>query len=182
VTQILFIIGAPAVGKTSTARAVAARFPRSIHIPVDDIRDMVVSGLVYPGAWIPSLVEQLRLARQSVIQIARIYRSAGFTVVVDDFWDPNSQLEEYHELFSEPDVHNILLYPSQLTAEARLVQRSGSLYGNEYIAHGIQAVYEHLNNNVHNLIEQGWLVLDTTDQTVDETANLIMTKYWDNCK
>jgi tRNA A37 N6-isopentenylltransferase MiaA len=35
---MFLIAGPPAVGKSSTSRALAARFPRCLYIPVDDIR------------------------------------------------------------------------------------------------------------------------------------------------
>ena len=51
-TPIFLITGAPAVGKTTTGRALASRFAKSLHIPVDDVRRMVVSGVRHPGsAW-----------------------------------------------------------------------------------------------------------------------------------
>lgn len=175
-TPIFFLSGAPAVGKSTTARALAARFPKSIHISVDDIRTMVVSGLVLPGEWVPSLVEQLRLARQSASWMAKIYRAAGFTVVIDDFWDPSSRLEEYSELFQEPDVHKILLYPSQQAAEARSLKRAGPGESDEYIASGIRVVYEHLGTEIANLARQGWQVLDTSGQTIEETVEGLLKK------
>ena len=93
--QPLFIlVGPPAAGKSTTSQALASKFNRSIHIPVDDIRDMVVSGLVLPGLeWSPELVRQISLARESAIHMARTYQRAGFVAVIDDFIDPN-QLRE----------------------------------------------------------------------------------------
>ena len=91
---LFLLIGPPAVGKSTTSKALAAKFGRSIHIPVDDIRDMVVSGLVLPSLeWNQDLVQQITLARESVIQMGLNYQRAGFAVVVDDFLDPN-QLQE----------------------------------------------------------------------------------------
>ena len=83
---IYLIIGPPAVGKSTTSRALAGRFPRSIHIPVDDLRNMVVNGLALPAAeWGDELSRQVALARNAVIAMALAYRQAGFTVVIDDF-------------------------------------------------------------------------------------------------
>jgi len=87
---IFWVVGPPAVGKSTTSRALPARFPKSLHIPVDDIRNMVVSGIELPGAvWSDDLTQQVTLARTSVIQMALSYHRAGFVVVIDDFWDPN---------------------------------------------------------------------------------------------
>jgi predicted kinase len=174
-TTIFFLAGAPAVGKSTTAHALAARFQKSIHIPVDDLREMVVSGLVLPsGDWSEELVEQLTLARQTVVQMALIYRGAGYTVVIDDFWDQNSRLIEYTRLFERSDVHKILLLPSQQVAEARNLSRSDTEDESEYIAFGIRLVYEILKREVLNLEREGWLVVDTSYRPIEDTVNLIL--------
>jgi chloramphenicol 3-O-phosphotransferase len=85
-THIFLLVGAPAVGKSSTARALATHFQKSIHISVDSLRDMVVAGLVHPSHnWSQALIEQLRLARTSASQMALAYTKADFVVVIDDF-------------------------------------------------------------------------------------------------
>ena len=173
--DIFLVAGAPAVGKSTTAHALAAQFEKSIHISVDNIREMVVSGLIYPGSnWGQELIEQLELARESVTQMAITYNKAGFVVVIDDFWDPNSRLLEYSHLFQKPNVHKILLFPSQQAAEERNLKRSGVDDGNKYIADGIRIVYEHLKADVINLKQQGWIVADTTDKTVEATVKHIL--------
>ncbi len=155
-SQIFLVAGAPAVGKSTTAHALAAQFNKSIHISVDDIREMVVSGVVRPGGnWDQPLIEQLALARKSAIQMAFTYNKAGYEVVVDDFWDPNSQLREYGQLFHQPNVYKILLFPSQQVAEARNLKRSSSVEGRNYIAEGIRMVYESLNTDITSLENQG---------------------------
>ena len=171
--HIFFLAGAPAVGKSTTAHALAAQFQKSIHIPVDNVRNMVVSGLVHPGEWGTSLIEQLRLARESVTQMAHTYNKAGFVVIIDDFWDPNSRLVEYYPLFQGPNVHKILLHPSQRSAEERNLKRFGPGEGTEYIAGGIQVVYEHLRMEAANLERQGWMVVDTSDKSVEATVKHI---------
>ena len=174
-TQIFLIAGAPAAGKSTTAHALAAQFDKSIHISVDDIREMVVSGLVRPGGnWDQSLIEQLALARECTIQMAIAYQKAGFVVVIDDFWDPNSQLLEYSPLFQEPNVHKILLFPNQQVAEARNLKRSSSIEGSQYIADGIRIVYESLKADVTRLENQGWIIADTSDKNIEATVKYIL--------
>ena len=171
---MFLIVGPPAVGKSSTSKALAATFGKSIHIPVDDIRNMVVSGLVLPSAdWNPELVQQITVARESVIQIALHYQKAGYAVVIDDFCDPN-QLREYQTLLSAPHVHKFVLFPKQETAHARNFQRAGDDPGREYIDHGIRTVYQQLSLMIENLREEGWIVLDTTDLSIEETLREIL--------
>jgi len=174
-SHIYFIAGAPAVGKSTTARALALQFQKSIHIPVDNIREMVVSGVIHPsGNWSQELIEQLALARQNVTQMAITYREAGFMVVIDDFWDPYGRLQEYAHLFQEPNVHKILLFPSQKIAEERNLKRSGSVEASQYIADGIRSVYKSLETDAIDLENQGWIIADTTDKTVEETVQHIL--------
>lgn len=139
-SHIFLLVGAPAVGKSTTAHALAARFQKSIHIPVDNIRDMVVSGLLLPGPEWSLNSSQVALARASVIQMALNYSKAGFVVVIDDFWDTNSKLREYGKPDSRSNFHKILLLPSQQAAEERNIKRAGPGDGNPYIADGIRAV------------------------------------------
>jgi predicted kinase len=171
---IFLLAGAPAVGKSTTGQALAAKYAKSIHIKVDDIRSMVVSGLVHPGRLTQELVDQVLAARASAIAMARIYHKAGFAVVIDDFYDPHSDLEEYRELIAAERVFTILLYPRFATALERNIKRSGHSDHSEYIARGIEAVYGHLELSLDNLRQKGWLILDTSNQTVDETVREIV--------
>lgn len=164
---IFLIVGAPAVGKSTLSKAIALSFEKSIHVSVDDLRDMVVSGYIMPSPeWPAAIVEQLGLARETAVHIARTYQPAGFTVVIDDFYDPN-HLIEYEALDDRWPVNKILLYPDQAAAHARNFQRSG---GDAYIDDGIRLVYNSLQGQAHALKARGWLVLDTTSMTVEETA------------
>jgi predicted kinase len=171
---IFVVVGAPAVGKSTTSRALAARFPRSVHIPVDVIRDMVVSGLTLPSTnWPDTLIEQVRLARRTASFMARSYHEAGFAVVIDDFWDPH-RLADYQELFGDPAVRKVLLFPAQGEAHLRNVRRSGGTPARGYIDEGIQLVYGSLSAVAPDLAAQGWVVLDTTALTVEETVAAIL--------
>jgi predicted kinase len=173
-TPIFLVVGPPAVGKSTTSRALAARFPRSIHIPVDKFRDMVVSGLVLPGAvWSDELAQQISLARASVVQMAANYHGAGFGVVIDDFWDPNHR-SDYQALLSHPQLHRILLYPAQDEAHQRNLQRSGESPARAYIDEGIQIVYQQLKPMLPQLAQEGWLIMDTSALDVEATVTAIL--------
>ncbi len=170
---IFLIVGPPAVGKSSTSRALAARYPKSIHIPVDDIRNMVVSGIRLPGAdWNSDLMEQISLARRSVSLAALNYHEAGFVVVMDDFWD-ESRLSDYEALFSQPNFHKIILLPGQTQAHQRNLKRSGEGPARAYIDDGIRIVYQQLAEAAPQLPQEGWRVIDTTSMSVDETVAFI---------
>ncbi len=48
--MIFLISGTPGSGKSSVARALMQRFKQGVHLPVDDLRKMVVSGIAHPVA------------------------------------------------------------------------------------------------------------------------------------
>lgn len=177
-SAIFLIVGAPAVGKSTTAHALAARFPKSIHIPVDNLRDMVVSGLLYPGEdWSEGLVEQLYLARRVAAIMAITYSQAGYTVAIDDFWDPVSKLGNYADLSQVSEFHKILLFPAREVALARNQKRSGPDQVKEYIAGGIMAVYDALPSDLGSLRESGWTVFDSSVKDVETTVEEILSLF-----
>lgn len=170
---IFLIVGPPAVGKSTTSRALAARFARSIHIGVDDLRDMVVSGLVLPSAtWSDELAQQINFARGTAVHMALKYREAGFAVVIDDFWDPNHPTD-YQALLNQTNIRKIVLYPAQAEAHRRNLQRSGDSPARGYIDEGIRIVYQQLNPILAQLAEAGWQIVDTTALDVEETVVLL---------
>jgi 2-phosphoglycerate kinase len=63
--NIMLITDAPAVGKSTIAHAVASQAPKSIHIRVDQLREIVVSGIALPTGIDrhDEATQQFRLAR-----------------------------------------------------------------------------------------------------------------------
>jgi predicted kinase len=169
---IFLVVGGPGAGKSTTSRALAGAFPRSLHLPVDDLRHMVVSGLVLPNPdWDEELVRQIRLAREAAVRIAEAYAAAGFAVVLDDFFDPRG-LVEYRDLLERGAI-GVVLYPTAEEARRRNAARStGEEAG--YIDAAIGHAYSVLGPAVGRLAEEGWLVLDTTDMEVAAVVAAIL--------
>ncbi len=171
-SPIFLVAGGPGVGKSSTSRALAATFPRAVHVPVDDLRDMVVAGIVLPGPeWTAELRRQVRVARQAAIAMALAHAAAGFAVVLDDFWDP-FELAEYRDLLARPEAHAVLLHPAQAEARRRNATRSPGEAGH-YVDAAIPLVYGMLAPVVGRLTREGWLVLDTTGLDVAAAVDTI---------
>ena len=171
---IFLVVGAPAVGKSTVSRALAQRFEHSVHIPVDDLRDMVAAGRILPSPdWSPGLVEQIGLARRSAIAMAARYADAGFAVVLDDFWDPPGLLE-YRELPDDRPLHRVLLRPPREVALERNYGRHGEDPVRPYLDEGIELVYSLYDAAREQLEREGWLVLDNADLSPDEAAARIV--------
>src|SRR5574339_624750 len=167
--HILLIIGSPASGKSTIAREIAKRSTKGLHIPVDDLRTMGHGGIIHPGApgWPPALVEQLELARQTALDMAIRYCESDFLVAIDDFWDPYSHLQEYAPLVNRPNVSRVILRPSVNTTIARLHARQAPSTFRNLLDDAIEMVNAELDKNAEELIEQGWHVIDTSNDTIE---------------
>lgn len=173
---IFLITGSPASGKSTIARLLAQRTAKGLHIPVDDLRTMVHGGVIHPGpVWSEELVEQLKLARQTAVDMSLRYHKAGFLVAVDDFFDPNSGMSEYELLHSAGrDFHRILLMPHPDVATARLRERQPHSGMRDLMEGAIRDIHERITGLEPTLTAQGWHVVDTSTGTPDEFADHIL--------
>jgi predicted kinase len=172
---IFLVAGAPASGKSTVSRAIAERSAKGMHIPVDDLRTMVKGGVIHPGPeWTPELIQQLKLARQTAVEMALRYREAGFVVAIDDFWDPVSQLEEYSTLINRPNVLPLILKPALSVALGRNHARQALSQFRNDMDDGIRMIYEDLDKQEAALRAKGWLLLDTSNDTTEATVARIL--------
>ncbi|HET8987395.1 MAG TPA: hypothetical protein VFN43_02700 [Humibacillus sp.] len=87
--SVLVLTGPPAVGKSTTGRAVARGRERCAFIDVDDVRQLVVSGGAAPWDGDEGLRQQ-RLGARNACTLARSFHEAGVEVVVADVLTPET--------------------------------------------------------------------------------------------
>lgn len=166
---MFLIMGAPASGKSTISRALASRFERGLHVPVDELRHMVVAGVSDMSfEWSDALALQLRLARETASNMALVYSGAGFAVAIDDFWHGDTPDADYNSLGEE--LHRILLFPALEVTLERLSRRNP--------AEGeFKTVLEKAIRYTHEAIEgrplDGWHVVDSSLLSVEETVDRI---------
>jgi predicted kinase len=167
------VLGGPAVGKSTASRLLADACPRSIHLPVDDIRHMVRGGLALPGLpWTDEIRHQVTLGREAALAVAERYAADGFAVVIDDFWDPGNAAE-YRDVVGRDGVHGVLLYAPREVALARNRARSPGP-GGDYIDGAIAHAASVIEPILDSLPGLGWTVIDTSGQTPAVTASAIL--------
>jgi predicted kinase len=166
VTATVYVLtGVQAAGKSTVAQALAARFPRSVHVHGDVFRRWVVSGREDPApgagdeAW-----AQLALRHRLTADAARTYRDAGFTVVVQDVI-LGDHLPAMVEAIGEP-VDVTVLDPDPAAIAAREAGRAKDSYD----AWTIAALVEGLRRETPRLGR--WL--DTSTLTVRQTVDAIL--------
>ncbi len=85
---VFVIIGQLSAGKSTVARALLDRYPFGCLIDVDEIREMVTSGLASPLEWNAETSRQFSLAISAAAALARLYAHAGFAVAIEGAVDP----------------------------------------------------------------------------------------------
>jgi hypothetical protein len=105
----------------------AEHSPKSIHIQVDQVREMMVSGIHLPGrgGWSDEATRQFQWGRTTASFMANLYASNGVDAFIDDVCVPQFFSDQYAELFKNPAVLRVLLLPSEAALIERLKRRAG---------------------------------------------------------
>ena len=159
------ITGVPGAGKTTVARELAGRFPRSAHIEVDLLREMVASGYTGPGE--PPLAEsdaQLALGARNAALLAGSFLEAGFTPVIDDVV-LRLQFAQYVAALPRRPLRLIVLAPPVEVAIERDERRA-----EKHVAGRFRYLDAELRAQMRGL----GLWLDTSGVTAAETADEII--------
>lgn len=164
--QLILITGIMAAGKSTVAQALAARLPRSVHLRGDAFRRMIVSGRADMASEPSSqALEQLRLRYRAAAAAARVYRGAGFAVVLQDVV-LGPMLEEVVALHDRP------LFVIVLCPVARVVaQREAARVKRGYHSFSVDELDRVLRSDTPRL----GLWLDTSELGVEETVDRILT-------
>lgn len=166
--MIFVISGSPGAGEGAVSRALAERFPGGVHVPVDDLRELVVSGMAHPVPdWTPETTCQFRLARENAACIARNYAKDGFVVALDDVIVPPDGP------FSSLEPHRILLRPSLETLLSRNASRTNKTFDPEFLESTIRSLHAALEA-VPDAALKDWFVLDSSVLTLPETVDRIL--------
>ena len=171
-STVWIITGGPGAGKSSVSRDLLSRFPFGIHVAIDDLNELVVSGRAYPSMdHPPEAARQFGLAHRAAAHHARLYAEAGFEVVIDDVLWPTS----IHALLADLDglpTRVVLLAPNFDTALVRNAARTNKTYDTATLIPLMEGVYPSIRPEEYRA--QGWTVFDTSGLTLEETVDALL--------
>jgi cytidylate kinase len=171
-TGFLWLIsGAPGSGKTSVADALARRYPKGAHLPMDELRQLVRSGLASPLDWTDETTRQFAIARRNAARLASDYLAEGFSVVIDDVVR-EVDMPQYLPFLGGQVPRKVLLSPSIFVVHRRNAQRTNKSFDTK--------VLEPVASRLHGQLlagcppEAGWKVIDTSTLSIDDTIERIL--------
>lgn len=168
---IWLITGVPGVGKSSVSKALLKRFEFGFYVPVDDLREWVVSGIAHPTSeWSDETTRQFRIARSAAVEMARIYADEGFEVAIDDVMLLGqgealfvSRLEGYR-------VRKVFLWAELPENQVRNRDRVGKNFDTSLLVWLIDGLHGWMLPEEY--AEAGWRVINSTNIGLEETVDL----------
>jgi hypothetical protein len=165
--DVWLVTGMPGAGKTTISAALVARFDHGVHIPGDDVDDMIVSGRVEPDGEPTDQAElQIALAQRNMCMLARSFGDAGFVPVIDWVVRDQPDLEVFFDGLQGRRVHIVVLEPGP---DIRAIRKPDATERFSYLATAMERA----------LREVG-LHIDSGSNGVDATLDLILSHRQDS--
>lgn len=169
---VFWITGPPAAGKSTLCEALLARYDRGMCIPVDDLRLWVRSGLSESVPWTDETERQFQIAEAATCAVARTYHEHGFAVVIDHCRNMPRLEQVSNEHLGDLPVLKICLLPDLEANLARNRDRTNKPFDHTWLIDTIKFT----NDRFRNDHLPGWLVIDNSNLTTEQTIDVILSK------
>jgi gluconate kinase len=165
--SVVLVVGVPGAGKSTVARALAERLPRSACIEGDLVQHhFTVSGLVPPGGTpVQESDRQLALRWTNCALLARTFVSYGFTAVVEHAVSRRSWVDRFLAETDPAPLSLVVLAPRLEVALQRDRDRATKQVADRFV---------HMDAELREELQGvGWW-LDTSDLSVAESVDAVL--------
>lgn len=173
-SPVFIISGVPGSGKTSVSQALLQKFPLGVHLPLDTLREFVVSGRASVYSWNEETTRQFSLARRSVATLTACYAEAGFAVAIDDVAFPGKDESFYAEVLGDLKLHKVLLKSDLETILRRNAARTTKTFDTSELEDTIKALKKRFDEEEGAFVKSGWLLLESSALTLEQTILSIL--------
>lgn len=146
-----------------------ARYPRGLHIPVDDLRLWVSSGLSDSVPWTDETERQFQIAEESAMLVATRYQDAGFAVAIDHCRNIPRLDSITSTWLCDRNVVKVLLLPD---LEVNL-KRNRDRTNKDFDPGILDDTIRFTNDAFREANATGWRVIDNTTLSVDDSLSLL---------
>ena len=174
-SALWLITGTTGAGKTTVSLALCHRYPRAVHIPVDDVRERVKSGYaspVEPNVPQDELTGQFLLARGAAVRTALEYVAAGYSAVIDDVI--TNYAREAYQPAIQAGARRVVLLPDVEVALERNRTRTNKTFDTAILESVCREIDERLRRA--QLDKKGWTVIDSSALSVAKTVDAIIAR------
>ena len=163
-SSLLIVTGPPGAGKSTVARALAARFERSALVEGDAFFAFVASGAIPP--WLPESHEQNDVVTRAAAVATGQFVTGGYTVVYDGVMGPWF-LPTFAAATGLGSLHYVILLPSVERCVERVATRDGHGFTDE-------AATRHMHDQFARAEIDARHVVHEPPDRVDQVADLIL--------
>ena len=158
--RIIVIAGLPGAGKSTLSRRLAQHFDAAAHVEADRLQDLIVSGAVHGdvNGISDEAARQIRLRLHHAVLLARSFREAGFTAIIDDIITGPRFDHLRDELGDTPFSFVMLLRDLEVMKESW--RAMGSAFVNSF---------DWIDDEIRHRTPRVGLWLETTGRSEDET-------------
>jgi chloramphenicol 3-O-phosphotransferase len=164
--EIWIINGIPGAGKSTTARALAARFARAAHIEGDKLQECIISGAVGPGGEPrEEEIRQIHLNVRHQCLLARSFAEQNFTPILDYVIVNRARIEEYRQRLGGYVLRLVTLAPGVEVALRRDRSRPEKT---------VAPIWAHLEPLLRDELSGVGLWVNNAEMSVTETVDFIL--------
>jgi broad-specificity NMP kinase len=164
--KIIAITGPTGSGKSTVAKLLCKKFDKCVRLDIDRVKHFVESGFVYDDT--PEGKKQWALCVKNVIDLSKNFVNEGYNVIIEGYIDRESP--GWPEVSVELPVDKaFLLLPNLAEIKKRNKSRDPKIFMEDI---DVERHYEYFSQEK----EDNFIVLDTSNQTPEETVKIILKK------